>query len=190
MMTSSNGNIFRVTCRLCGEFTGHRWIPHKGQWRGALMFSLICAWIHGWVNNGEAVDLRRHRAHYDVTVMVTFTLAVNVLSVVDQAMLYKQGQLRAKLWPSWHSGYVKNIYDLLRFRSGNIFRAMVRRYHWFMITDWSDDWCASMLYAISILMYTLWSRHKGRHLAGDIFKCIFLNENILIPIKISLRFHP
>ena len=44
--------------------------PHKGQWRGALMFSLICAWINGWVNNGEAGDLRCHRAHYDVTVMV------------------------------------------------------------------------------------------------------------------------
>ena len=42
---------------------------HKGQWRGALMFSLICARINGWVNNGEAGDLRRHRAHYDVTVM-------------------------------------------------------------------------------------------------------------------------
>ena len=41
--------------------------PHKGQWRGALMFSLICAWIHGWVNNHEAGDLRRHHAHYDVT---------------------------------------------------------------------------------------------------------------------------
>ena len=27
MMTSSNGNIFRVTGHLCGEFTGHRWIP-------------------------------------------------------------------------------------------------------------------------------------------------------------------
>ena len=27
MVTSSNGNIFRVTCHLCGEFTGHRWIP-------------------------------------------------------------------------------------------------------------------------------------------------------------------
>ena len=38
--------------------------PHKGQWRGALMFSLICAWIKGWVNNGEADDLRRYRAHY------------------------------------------------------------------------------------------------------------------------------
>ena len=27
--------------------------PHKGQWRGALMFSLICTWINGWVNNRE-----------------------------------------------------------------------------------------------------------------------------------------
>ena len=40
--------------------------PHKGQWRGALMFSFICSWINGWVNNGEAGDLRRHRANYDV----------------------------------------------------------------------------------------------------------------------------
>ena len=43
--------------------------PHKGQWRGALMFSLICALINGWVNNREAGDLRRYRAHYDVIVM-------------------------------------------------------------------------------------------------------------------------
>ena len=41
---------------------------HKGQWRGALMFSLICAWINGWVNNGEAGDLRCHGAHCDVIV--------------------------------------------------------------------------------------------------------------------------
>ena len=38
--------------------------PHKGQWRGALIFSLICAWINGWVTNGEAGDLRRHRVHF------------------------------------------------------------------------------------------------------------------------------
>ena len=44
--------------------------PHKGQWRGALMFSLICAWINGWVNNRETGDLRRHRAHYDVIMMI------------------------------------------------------------------------------------------------------------------------
>ena len=45
--------------------------PHKGQWRGALMFSLICARINGWVNNHETGDLRRHRHHNDVTVMRT-----------------------------------------------------------------------------------------------------------------------
>ena len=45
--------------------------PYKGQWRRALMFSLICAWIYGWVNNGEAGDLRCHHAHYDVIVMHT-----------------------------------------------------------------------------------------------------------------------
>ena len=43
---------------------------HKGQGREALIFPLICAWINGWVNNGEAGEWRRHRAHYDVIVMV------------------------------------------------------------------------------------------------------------------------
>ena len=43
--------------------------PHKGQWRGALMFSLIYAWINDWVNNREAGDLRRQHGHYDVIVM-------------------------------------------------------------------------------------------------------------------------
>ena len=44
--------------------------PHKGQWLGALMFSLICVWINAWVNNREAGDLRSYLAHYDVTVMI------------------------------------------------------------------------------------------------------------------------
>ena len=46
--------------------------PHKGQWRGALVFSLICVWINGWVNNRKAGDLRRYRTHYDVSVMNLF----------------------------------------------------------------------------------------------------------------------
>ena len=43
--------------------------PHKGQWRGALMFSLIYVWINDWANNREAGDLRRQHGHYDVIVM-------------------------------------------------------------------------------------------------------------------------
>ena len=66
MMTSSNGNIFRVTGPLCREFTGDRWIPRTKASGAALMFSFICAWKNGSVNNREAGDLRRHRAHYDV----------------------------------------------------------------------------------------------------------------------------
>ena len=88
MMTSWHGNAFRITVCLPGGSLTKGWkhfprkwpfvrgihrgpvnSPHKGQWRGALMFSLICVWTNGWVNNGDADDLRRHRAHYDVIVM-------------------------------------------------------------------------------------------------------------------------
>ena len=48
--------------------------PHKGQWRGAFMFSLICVWIDGWVNNREAGDLRRYCAHYDDIAMLINSL--------------------------------------------------------------------------------------------------------------------
>ena len=54
----------------------HQWpvnSPHKSQWRGALISSLICAWTNGWVNTRDAGDLRLHRAHYDVTVMAKST---------------------------------------------------------------------------------------------------------------------
>ena len=44
--------------------------PHKGQWRGALVLSLICARINVWANKGDAGDLRLHLAHYDVIVMI------------------------------------------------------------------------------------------------------------------------
>ena len=58
----------------------HRWpmnSPHKGQWRGAVMFPLIHTWINRRVNNGEAGDLRRYRAQYDVIVMLNY---INICS--------------------------------------------------------------------------------------------------------------
>ena len=42
----------------------------------------------------------------------------------------------------------------------------------------------------AVLFNTLRPRQNGRHIADDIFKRIFLNENIWIPIKISLKFVP
>ena len=70
MMTSPNGNIFRVTGPLCGEFTGHRWIPRTNPSDADLWcFIWSAIWTNGWVNNREAGDLKSHRAHYDVTAM-------------------------------------------------------------------------------------------------------------------------
>ena len=60
--------------------------PHKGQWRVALMFSLIWAWINGWVNNGEASNLRRHRTHYDVNVMLIWKTRTRPLSLPRQCL--------------------------------------------------------------------------------------------------------
>ena len=70
---------------------------HKGQWRGALMFSLICARINGWVNNREAGDLRRYPAQCDVTVMLKFNscqfgrviFSKIVLAIVKQSVIQK-----------------------------------------------------------------------------------------------------
>ena len=68
-MTSSNGNIFRVTGPLSGEFTGHRWIPLTKTRDAELCYFLWSA-KNGWVNNRDTGDLRRHRGHYDITAMV------------------------------------------------------------------------------------------------------------------------
>ena len=48
--------------------------PHKDQWRWALFFSLICTKANGSANTRDAGDLRHHCAHYDVTVMIKFTI--------------------------------------------------------------------------------------------------------------------
>ena len=61
--------------------------PHKGQWRRALMFSLICARINGWVNNREAGNLRRHRAHYDATVIIACVNGIILRLIVRRAGL-------------------------------------------------------------------------------------------------------
>ena len=69
MMTSSNENIFRVTGHLCRGIHRSRWIPHTKASDAELWCFFICVWITGWVNNRAAGDLRRYRAHYDVSAM-------------------------------------------------------------------------------------------------------------------------
>ena len=65
--------------------TGNSPVPHKGQWRGALMLSLTSACLNGWVNNREAGDFGRNRAHYDVIVMSDAWryMASGILAIID-----------------------------------------------------------------------------------------------------------
>ena len=72
-------SALQVICAVNSPVTGE--LPHKGQWRGALIFSLICVWINDWVNNREAGDLRRYRAHCDVTVMTKSRWAYLIYSL-------------------------------------------------------------------------------------------------------------
>ena len=61
--------LYTVTCSMLCEGNRRSQVdcPYKGQWRGALMFSFICAWTNGRANNRDGGDLRC--VHYDVTVM-------------------------------------------------------------------------------------------------------------------------
>ena len=72
---------------------------HKGQWRGAVMFSLICVWRNSWENSRKAGDLRRYRAHYDVSVMSA------VITCTELWLHWINGF--NSLWPSdtmwWHT---------------------------------------------------------------------------------------
>ena len=73
--------------------------PHKGQWRGALMFPLICVWITGWVNNREAGDLRCCRAHYDVTIM--FGHSWEIMKPGHNLHMYHAVSRKSCIWFCW-----------------------------------------------------------------------------------------
>ena len=77
--------------------------PHKGQWRGALMFSLIRVWINGWVNNREAGELRRYLAHYDVRYQAINYANVDQLAVLasETNFLWKCFKIRAFSVKTW-----------------------------------------------------------------------------------------
>ena len=74
-----------------------RWIP-RTKASDVDLWSLICVWINGWVNNREAGDLRRHRAHYDVTVMGQ-KLGDGSASMMRSRHLISNTNFIADLWP-------------------------------------------------------------------------------------------
>ena len=129
--------------------------PHKSQWRWALMFPLICAWINGWVNNREVGDLIRHCGHYDVTVMHSqnkeLTGSYNILSC---------GRCR-----------VKSLYDIIR-------TLLCAHYRVWMSSSDPENW-----FRCKNKANTLKLEENGQHFADNIFKCIYLSKKNIIKSK-------
>ena len=131
-----------------------RWIhrtpansPHKGQCRRALRFSLICVWINGWVNNREAGDLRRYRAHHDVIVMI-MSLVINWHEVligplrfihyhVVESYLYKTPDVS-----NWNNLPISGKLDCMLFKS--------------ILIDWN-----SIIAAGGVLNSPVWRQMTG-----------------------------
>ena len=93
MMTSLNGTIsVWLALYMRGIHRSPVDSSHKGQWHGALMLPLISAWTRGWADNRDAGDLRRHCAHYDVTIIHLNTFLKRICSGISWARTKKVSQ--------------------------------------------------------------------------------------------------
>ena len=108
-------------------------------------------------------------------------------------------------WASVHlllnGAFAADLFALAQWLSGQLSRVGLTA-HILHEIDFIKHFCHRRNWVVSILTkstgYKLMSsiinplrqRQNGRHFADDIFKCIFLNENVWIPIEISLKFVP
>ena len=107
--------------------------PHKGQLCGALMFSLICAWTNGCVNNRDAGDLRRHRSHYDVTVMMNRTSLrqISKVSLLHHRSIWKHNDyITIHEYTVWSVHFQRPIKIYMR--------SSILKRNWFFILCWID----------------------------------------------------
>ena len=116
---------------------------HKGQWRGALMFCLICIWINGWVNNSEAGDLRCHCTHYDVIIMVR--------------LCYTPVYLMPLLWKYWSHFLPKSMQSCYDGSSSNKWKspAMCHKDNWRMGNSTLYYTCLKWV----VILYTMLQEH-------------------------------
>ena len=104
--------------------------PHKGQWRGALVFSLICVWINDWINNREAGDLRRYRAHYDVIVMCGDRFAhYDVIVMCSDRFVgiwLRTKQIFHRIWIAMKNSSAKQVPNSFQMKSRGILSTLER----------------------------------------------------------------
>ena len=148
--------------------------PHKGQWRGALIFSLIWARINGWVNNREVGDLRRHRAYYAVTVMTFWVIFFN--------LKFCTREIKAQLVPVVFSGNSAPITELHLYDNsplGNS-QSSLPRDAMKDLVNLQRCWCSSSfllcIYVTSTNFYEVFDNPTKCLVNHFIVKSLFLNK--------------
>ena len=136
---SSNGNNFRVTALLCGEFTGHRLIPRTKASDAELWCFLWSAPEQQLSKNGDVGDLRRHRAHYDIIVMATNVR--HLKSCCIMIMAQKLGNVFQGIVSSWWRHDMETLPALLAIYEGNR-----------PVTGSSHEWSVMMSFDVSFVL--------------------------------------
>ena len=130
-------------------------IPHRGQCRRALMFSLICVWINGWVNNREAGDLRCYHAHYDITVM-------NILIPAPEGLLFYE--VHSSSWANWQQVSLdfSSLFCFLVWTGPST--TLTHEVLWDLSSSWTDKWSRAKF--VKIVWF--WSQHCGCRWASTV----------------------
>ena len=134
-MTSSNGKIFRVTGPLCGEFTGHRWIPHTKASDAELWFFFYLrlnkrlskkSW--GWWLNTPSRSLWRN-----------CNVPIHALNpkLVGLSMLIKEAPYRQSIGSKGIKCYTK----IGSISTGRPFPQYLKQIHFKTVLCFSMAWC-------------------------------------------------
>ena len=114
---------------LCGEFTGHRWIPLTKASDADLWCFLWSAWRNGSENNRDPGDLRRHHAHSDVTVRFKCSQNYIKLFIIINGLLHycsisialetllsciKPSKWVSTTWQEWYATSIVAVVSNLR----------------------------------------------------------------------------
>ena len=180
-MTSLNGNIFRVTGPLRREFTEHRWIPPTKASDAELWCFL---WTNDWVNNRDAGDLRRHRAHYDVTVMSSSHSCGMMINIY---MLYFDKIEGINKRKAAHPGLIDRCghswceaYNCIYVCLNRIFVCFLYKNSPELLTQLDSRVISSRVY----MLLQCARLHIEADFEYDTLKCTFLGEDCCVLIKI------
>ena len=145
--------------------------PHKGQWREALMVSLICAWTNGIINNRDSGDLRRHRAHYDANGM---------------KMLHNLHWAHTPWWKQYYATF-RQWLSIYFFQSGNPYVQLIlnkRMYVLMTLTSNHTTWPWIQFQIISNVLIIPCQNMSNRSLELDIW---FINTSLSAVLTLTVK---